>query len=210
MRRGCSAAELSRGAIGDVALARTGAPLDARVLRSIRYGRHSANTVAAMRAASRPEKNTTPPPAGVCRARPAPSGTFAQWFKLSPTRGSPLLRPPSSSPPGLASPEAYHLVKAYSAAARRTKRFRHGSGAMPLLRSELSLPPTVSSPGALARPARRAGLSPNECLRQQAATTRHIILMDATVLRFDNRDNLGIARRYPIPPRRGGDHYVWV
>lgn len=74
MRRG-SAAELARGAIGDVALARvlrhsTPASSAPYVMAAV----HSANTAAAMRAASRPGPDPTPRPAGGGRARHAPPG----------------------------------------------------------------------------------------------------------------------------------------
>ncbi len=74
IRRG-SAAELARGAIGDVALARV--LRHSRPTSSVPYvtaAVHSANTAAAMRSASRPGPDTTHQPAGGGRARHAPPG----------------------------------------------------------------------------------------------------------------------------------------
>ncbi len=85
---------------------------------------------------------------------------------------------------GAPSPEAHHLVRAYRTAARRNKRFRRGS-VTPLFRSELPLPPTEPPQGA-PQLARRAGLSPDERLRQRAATARHMALMHDAALRFDD------------------------
>ena len=145
---------------------------------------------------------------GIFSCTPADPATFAAWLAAAGAQDRGYAQTKTRCVAisalcalvGAPSPEAHHLVRAYRTAARRNKRFRRGS-VTPLFRSELPLPPTESQQGA-PQLARRAGLSPDERLRQRAATARHMALMHDAALRFDDtrEGQLGNILQTYTPP----------